>query len=112
MDGSAAVAEAPPEEVGSGLSAVPEPENDLVIEAGGQISLAVGGRKADESTILFSGGEIKLSGQFDKGERVRFEIEGVVSQVAFTDLMDHKTGDVTATKRKHTLKLDGADLLK
>lgn len=35
------------------------------------------------------------------------EIEGVVSEITFTDLMDRKTGDVTATKRKHVMKLDG-----
>lgn len=80
---------------------------ELVIEAGGQVSLKVGGRNPDESTIVFRGGEVTVEGQFEKGSRLRFEIEGVVSEVTFTDLMDHKTGEVTGTKRKHVLKLDG-----
>lgn len=108
MPATAAVKK-PPGEPKPGLQAVPNPDEpvELVIEAGGQISLKVGGRAADESTILLSGGEVKLAGQYEKGQRLRFEIEGVVSQIAFTDLMDQKTGDVTATKRKHVLKLTG-----
>lgn len=100
-----AAAEEPQEEP-SGLEAVPDPA-ELLVEGGGQLSLVVGGRRADESTITFRGGEVNVDGQFEKGTRVKFEIEGVVSEITFTDLMDHKTGNVTATKRKHVMKLDG-----
>jgi hypothetical protein len=111
VSGSAAVADAPPDEK-PGLEAVPDQEDTgFVIDAGGQITLDVGGNPAEQSSILFAGGEVKVAGEFKKGERVRFEIEGVVSQVAFIDLMDQKTGSVTATKRKHTLKLDDAKVL-
>lgn len=104
---AAARAEEPQDE-SPGLEAVPDEEKTtLVIEAGGQISLVVGGRKADQSTLVLRGGEVTVEGQFEKGSRLRFEVEGVVSQITFTDLMDHKTGEVTGTKRKHVLKLDG-----
>lgn len=96
-----------PQSEGPELEAVPDEETRLVVEAGGQISLSVGGRNADQSTLVLRGGEVTVEGQFEKGTRLRFEVEGVVSQITFTDLMDHKTGDVTGTKRKHVLKLDG-----
>lgn len=95
-----------PQEPEKGLAAVPDPD-ELVIEAGGQITMVPGGRKADQSTITFQGGEVTVEGQFTKGERVKFEIEGVVSEITFSDLMDRKTGSVSATKRKHVMKLDG-----
>lgn len=112
MSASAAAAQEPHhEEETGGLEAVPDPDEQLVIEAGGQISLKVGGRNADEATLTLQGGEVKVSGQFEKGERARLEIEGVVSEITFTDLMDRKTGNVTGTKRKHVLKIDGIQVV-
>lgn len=107
MSTSAAVAEEPRTEKRD-LAAVPDEDNvELVIEGDGQISLLAGGRAADESSIVFRGGEVAVNGEFEKGTRLRFEIEGVCSEITFTDLMDRKTGDVKGTKRKHVLKLDG-----
>lgn len=98
----------PPESEGKGLAAVPDPDDvELFIEAGGQIGMKVGGKTADQSTIVFRGGEIKVRGQFEKGQRLKFQIEGPVVEVDFIDLTDHKTGQVTGSKRKHVMTLDG-----
>jgi hypothetical protein len=84
-----------------------QPSAELVIEAGGQVSLLVGGETPDQSTVVLRGGEVNVNGEFEKGSRLKFEIEGVVSEITFTDLMDQKTGEVTGTKRKHVLKIRG-----
>lgn len=106
MGASAAAEEPHNDESKPGLEAVPD-SDELIIDVGNQLSMVPGGRKADQSTLTLQGGEVAVEGQFSKGERVKFEVEGVVSEITFTDLMDRKTGDVTATKRKHVLKLDG-----
>jgi hypothetical protein len=99
---------AAPEPQKPDLEAVPDDDDiELYVDAGGQISLVAGGRQADESTIVFRGGEITVNGEFEKGQRLTFQIEGVVSEITFTDRMERKTGDVTGTKRKHVMKLDG-----
>lgn len=78
----------------------------LSIEGDADLGLAVGGKKPDKSVVLVAGGEISLDGQFAKGQRVRIVFEGPVAEVHLIDIRDSKTGDVTATKRKHVMKPD------
>jgi hypothetical protein len=114
MSAASAVLDPPRDEVIENHDAEPESHDpvdesqpEIVIEAGGQISMVAGGCTPDQSTIVFRGGEVSVNGEFEKGTRLKFEIEGVVSEVTFTDLMDQKTGVVTGTKRKHVLKIAG-----
>jgi len=119
MSADSAVLDPPRNEVGKegGTNGFVHPDEDrtqddsnqaeVVIEAGGQVSLVVGGETPDQSTVVLRSGEVTVNGEFDKGSRLKFEIEGVVSEITFTDLMDQKTGEVTGTKRKHVLKIRG-----
>lgn len=78
----------------------------LSIEGDADLSHRVGGRKPDQASLVIQGGEIKMRGQFEKGQRVRVVYEGYIREVHSIDLVDSKTGQVEATKRKHVLKPD------
>lgn len=84
----------------------------LTITGEEELSHAIGGKKPDQSVIVFRGGEISILGpngkpqQFKKGSRVAFLIEGPIREIHEVDRSDGKTGDVIGTKKKHVLKPD------
>jgi hypothetical protein len=85
-------------------------ENELVVEGDQpQLSLAIGGKKATASSLSLQGGEVKIAGQFDKGTRVRFMVEGTIDEVALRDHRDRKTGTITAVKRAHKFTIENIE---
>jgi hypothetical protein len=100
---------APPEELPGEApdEQAPEDVTQLSIEGDADVTMnVVGGRKADQSTLTISGGEIKVAGAMKKGDRVRVVLEGPIAETHFIDIRDPKTREVAATKRKHVLKPD------
>lgn len=72
----------------------------------GQLSFNVGGEAPTVSTLGLSGSvELAPGEELRKGQRVKLEIEAVVSEVAFTDATDAE-GYVTDTKRKHRARVE------
>lgn len=86
-----------------------EIEEPVVEGSESQLSLAIGGRKPEESRITLAGGAFKMSGQFKKGERVRLFVEGTVDEVATRDNRDRKLNLITSTTRTHTLTVEKID---
>jgi hypothetical protein len=84
------------------------PTGDLVVEAGGQLSLSVGGGKQPtSSTLRLVGGRLEVDGQYAKGESVVFRVECVVSSIEFKDEHDAKTGQVVGCNRNHRARITG-----
>lgn len=106
-------ATAPPQDAEAEAEAEREEDDqELTIEGDQQqMSLNVGGRKPTVSSLTLQGGEVKMSGQFEKGTRVRFIVEGVIDEVATRDHRDRKTGMVTAVKRSHKLTIEKIEKL-
>lgn len=91
-----------------------QPEDEAVIVSGTdpQLTLAIGGGgKPQESTVTLAGGEFKMRGQFKKGDRVTFVVEGTIDEVAIRDNRDRKLNVVTSTKRKHVLSVERIDTM-
>lgn len=108
--GNGAVApESPPEPEGPEAETTPDDEITLTVEGDRQLSLAIGGSKPEKSTIKLTGGAFEVRGEFAKGARARFVVEGPISEVGAVDLMDRQTGTVTGTVRKHVLKIDSVE---
>lgn len=85
-----------------------EPTSELVISAGGQLTLNVGGGKQPTtSTLRLVGGKIEVDGQFEKGETVVVRIEAKVNEVGFKDQEDSKTGQVVGCERRHRARITG-----
>ena len=84
-------------------------DGDLVIEAGGQITWAVGGKTPTGSTLSLSGGKLEVDGEFSKGDRVRLLVECEVREVAFKDEVDRRTGQVVGCERVHKAKIVGVE---
>jgi hypothetical protein len=96
-----------PELPGEGEGEQADEVTQLSIQGDRDVTMSVvGGRKADQSTLVIRGGEITVSGAVKKGDRVRIVLEGPIAETHFVDIRDPKTGDVRATKRKHVLKPD------
>jgi hypothetical protein len=96
-----------PDLPGEGEDAADEVITQLSIAGDADVQLStVGGRKPDQSTLTVKGGEITVAGAVKKGQRVRIVLEGPIAETHFIDIRDSKTGDVSATKRKHVLKPD------
>jgi hypothetical protein len=74
-------------------------------------TLGVGGDRPDESTIVFRGGEFQARGQWKKGMRVRFMVEGTIDAVELSDKRDRKLNVVTGTKRKHGMTVEHVEAL-
>jgi hypothetical protein len=73
-----------------------------VIDAGGQLTLNVGGGKQPTtSTLRLVGGKIEVDGQYAKGETIVVRIEAVVNEIGFKDQEDSKTGQVVGCERRH-----------
>lgn len=68
-----------------------------------QLSLLVGGREPESSSIHLRGGALPLEGQFEKGDRVRIVVECVVAEVHFIDRLDDH-GNVIGSERKHVAR--------
>jgi hypothetical protein len=85
-----------------------EPTSELVISAGGQLTLNVGGGKQPTtSTLRLVGGKIEVDGQFAKGETIVVRIEAVVNEIGFKDQEDSKTGQVVGCERRHRARITG-----
>lgn len=91
-----------PDETDAATNGEPEP---TIEGANGQLSLKVGGHKVTASEFKLGGGSIAVEGEFEKGARVRLEIEAVVGEVHFVDTTDH-VGTVTGTTRRHVARID------
>lgn len=74
---------------------------ELMIDVGGQLSMAVGGKKATSSTLRIVGGKVDVAGALEKGETVTLRLEVSVTSVAFVDKRDPKTRQVTGCERQH-----------
>lgn len=84
---------------------------EISIDLGGQMSMVVGGKKATSSTLRIVGGKVDVAGQLEKGQSLRVELELDVTEVAFVDKKDGKTGQVTACERQHKARLAGIRVL-
>lgn len=90
---------------------VPEGEdgsasNDaFVMDAGGQLSFAVSGKKPTGSSLRIVGGRTDVSGQFEKGQTIRVELVLRCDEVAFVDEVDRETQQVVACERRHKFRL-------
>lgn len=80
--------------------------DDEIIDVGGTLSDAPGGKRANKSTIAISGQSYELGGQFKKGQIVRAEIELKLGEVHFIDKEDGN-GNVITTTRKHVARVVG-----
>lgn len=89
--------------------AAPAPE-DLVIETGGQLSMSVGGKRPTTGSVRLVGGKIDVDGDLQKGQRVVLRVEAVVTEIAFRDKKDPKTGNVTGCDRAHKATVTGLAL--
>lgn len=89
-----------------GLAEDGEGLEELYIEGTqGQLSLNVGGRKPDTSTVSLRGGQIAVEGQLQKGDTVTLLITARVGEVVIADKMD-PAGFVKATTRRHVLRTE------
>lgn len=89
-------------------------EVELVIDAGGQLSFAVGGKKPTGSSIRLTGGKISIpsgSGQLHKGDDVVLRVVARVAEVAFVDELDPKTQQVVGSERRHKARIINVGLL-
>ncbi len=89
--------------------AAPTPA-DLVIETGGQLTFAVGGKKPTTGSVRLVGGKVDVDGNFEKGQRVVLRVEAVITEIAFRDKKDPKTGNVTGCDRAHKATVTGLAL--
>lgn len=94
------------------LEPVPDPEPEvgaddrLVVEgSSGQLSMNVGGKKPVSSSLRLVGGKLEVEGQFQKGERIRAEVELEVGEIAFRDKHDSATGEVVSCDRAHRARV-------
>ncbi len=89
--------------------AAPAPD-ELVIETGGQLSMSVGGKRPTTGSVRLVGGKIDVDGDLVKGQRVVLRVEAVVTEIAFRDKKDPKTGNVTGCDRAHKARITGLAL--
>lgn len=87
---------------------------DLDVEPDGQVTIAgtrptvnatVGGRKPDMAKATIRSMAVPVTGQFDKGEKVRVTIDLTCTKIEFVDEED-SNGKVVRTVRKHTFRPD------
>ena len=91
---------------GNDEQAIPE----LVVEGDGQLTLKVGGRKPDKSTVKLRGGSISIPrGQFEKGDTVNLLVKVTCSEVHLVDKRDNTTGEVVETERRQIMKITGVE---
>lgn len=76
----------------------------LEIEGEGQLTLTVGGKKPEASTIKLVGGKMDIAeGDFDKGSRINLLLGCVVTEVSFVDTYD-QYGNISGTERRHKVR--------
>jgi ribosomal protein L21E len=83
---------------------------DLIIDAGGQLSMSVGGKRATGSSLRIVGGKIEVDGQYEKGQTVHLALECTVGEVAFVDQRDASTGQVVGCERRHKARIVGVSV--
>ena len=83
---------------------------DLALELDGQLSFAVGGKKVTTGSVRLVGGKVDVDGNFEKGQRIVLRVEAVITEVAFRDKKDPKTGNVTGCDRAHKATVTGLAL--
>jgi hypothetical protein len=90
-----------------------EPEGQgPYLDGPGQLSLNVGGKRPDGSSIRLAGGKIDMPrGEFKKGEEIVLMVRASVTGLAFIDKVDPKTHTVTGCDRRHTAQIRSVELL-
>lgn len=76
---------------------------ELAIDSPRQMSLDVGGRAPDSSSVKLRSKKIEVAGAFEKGEEVTFVVRAKVAEVHFVDKRDGQTGEISQTERRHLL---------
>lgn len=96
----------------------PEPEEEPeepqgpYVEAHGQLSLNVGGKRPTGASIRLTGGKIDIpSGEFKKGDEVVFMVRAAVTELAFVDILDPKTHQIVGCDRRHKARIRSVELL-
>lgn len=93
-------------------AAVEELPEGLALEAGGQLSLEVGGKRPTAATLTLTGGKVTLpKGQFVKGERIVVRVEATVRGVKLQDQVDAKTRQVVGCERQHFAPIENVTLV-
>lgn len=77
----------------------------LVLDAGGQLTFGVGGKRPTDSSLRIVGGKIDVQGQYEKGQTITATVELVIGEVSFRDRHDAKTGQVTGCDRAHKARI-------
>jgi hypothetical protein len=84
----------------------------LELDAGGQLSLEVGGKRPTAATLTLTGGKVTLpKGQFAKGDRIALRVEAVVRGVKLQDQVDSKTQQVVGCERQHFAPISTVTLM-
>jgi hypothetical protein len=84
----------------------------LELEAGGQLSLEVGGKRPTAATLTLTGGKVQLpKGQFAKGDRIVVRVEATVRGVKLQDQVDSKTRQVVGCERQHFAPIENVTLV-
>jgi hypothetical protein len=105
---------------GNGAAVLAPPQDDaaefntgeLVVDAGGQLTLNVGGGKQPTtSTLRIVGGKIEVDGEYKKGQTVALRLEVVVNEVSFKDQHDPKTSQVVGCARNHRGRVVGVHVI-
>jgi hypothetical protein len=78
-------------------AAVPDPGQ----AAGTGISTNVGGREPTGSSLVMTGGEVLIGGEYEKGQILEARVTLEVGEVGFRDKKDPKTGLVVDCTRVH-----------
>lgn len=94
-----------------GTAADPEQEaplDEIVVSGTAQLSMFdLGGKKADSSSLKFTGGKVKLADgtAFKKGETVVVRVVAVVNSVTQKDEHDVQTGQVVSCEQRHEARI-------
>lgn len=73
----------------------------LTEEPSGQISLQVGGKRPTSTSLRVVGGAVDVEQEFAKGQTVVIRMEAEITEVAFVDQRDQRTGQVVGCERRH-----------
>lgn len=71
-----------------------------------QLTLNVGGRKPNGSTLKTKSAEVPVTGQFAKNSKVKLVVDGEVEEIHFKTVRDGKGGPVLGHDRVHVLEID------
>jgi hypothetical protein len=105
----------PPEPGETGDDSGNEPEDESQgpsVEASGQLSLNVGGKRPTGASLRLTGGKVDIvTGELRKGQKVTVMIQASVDAVEFVDIKDPKTGTTVGCDRRHKARITSVELL-